>query len=359
MSGFHTESVRPLNSELYSLLENKFGEVKIANPGSAASIQRFADPFHPGRVIQRARWWGEYYCVCCPFCNDVDHKLWINHLYGKDYDSKLNRRTHTFLAHCYKNGCLSAAGRSLQLEQIIFGPGRRLNKSFQISVGDVFTAPETLDPPGTIVPLSDLPIEHAAVQYLAERNFDANELAALFDVGVCVDAAFRYRSMVGKIFIPGYFNKKLVVWQGRLAREPRHKGEIKYYTQGKKSRALYNYDASASRPFAVLVEGCPSVWRLGSPAVGLFGKTLSGWQENTVATTWSGRPVFIVLDSDAGKEIERATAQLCRHNLQVVPVLLPDSRDPADYSRNEFQRILAAAAVNVGVAVDVSCLGAP
>ncbi len=349
-------SVNPLNPTLYSLLEHKFGSVHVANPGAPAQIRRFRDPTRPGRVITQAASWGEYYCVCCPFCNDVGHKLWINHTYGVDYDAKTGRRTDTYLACCYKNSCLQKPGKFEQLEQMIFGPGRPVIKRAAIRVVEPVPESTELNLPGTIVRIDELPHTHRAVEYVVGRGFDPQQLASVFNVGVCVEASFRYRIMTGRIFIPSYFNKKLVAWQGRMTRDAA-KGEIKYYTQGSKSRALYNYDVACTQPFVVLVEGAPSVWRLGVTGVCLFGKTLSHWQANTVGTTWAGKPVFVMLDCDARKELETATAQLSQHNVAVIPVLLPDARDPADYSQPELRSLLSAAAHSAGVPVDLSYLG--
>jgi hypothetical protein len=348
--------VNPLNPTLYALLEHKFGEIRIANAGSAANIQRFPDPLRPGKIVTQAHWWGEYYCVCCPFCNDVGNKLWINHLYGADYDSRTGRRTDTFLAHCYKNGCIAAEGRAAQLEDMIFGPGKWANRKIAIRTGDMTPVSETVDVPGTIISVAELPEHHPAVEYLTSRNFDIKELAEVFQIGVCTDAPARHRIMNGRIYIPSFFNGMLVAYQGRLSRNTTSKQEIKYYTQGRKSRALYNYDNACRQSAVILVEGAPSVWRIGPAAVSLFGKTLSYWQENTIATTWAGKPVFVVLDCDAQKELENAVTQLCQHNLQVVPVVLPDDRDPADYSRADLRDILSAAATAVNVKVDLSFL---
>lgn len=347
-------SVNPLNPTLYALLEHKFGEVRIANAGSAARIQRFEDP-RTGKIVTRAHSWGEYYCVCCPFCRETNFKLWINHLYGSTCNPRTGRRNDTYLAHCYRNHCLEVEGRAGQLEDLIFGPGTPARRNVAIRQGTMPDLNETLDVPGTILRLEDLPDYHPAVDYLTARGFDVRELSAVFNVGVCIDPVPRYKIMHGRIFIPTYFNGKLVAWQGRLSREAHH-GEIKYYTQGRKSQALYNYDVAAKEDVAVLVEGAPSVWRIGRAAVCLFGKTLSHWQENTIATTWSGKPVFVMLDCDAQKELEQAVMQLSQHNLKVVPVVLPDARDPADYSRADLHAILSAAASTAGVTADLSFL---
>ena len=117
---------------------------------------------------------------------------------------------------------------------------------------------------------------------------------------------------------------------------------------------LYNYDSAINQPVVVVVEGVPSVWRLGSAAVCAFGKTLSWWQQNALVAGWTGKPVFVMLDNDAAAETEKTVHQLSDRGANVVPVFLPDSRDPADYQRNELREILSSAAAAVSVVADLS-----
>lgn len=342
MAAIMTQHVKPLNATLFAFLQHKFKSVRIANQGAAAHVRRVRDPVNPRRVITQGLSWGEYYCVSCPFCNDTAHKLWINHTYGADVDPTTGRRSDTHLAVCYKNNCVDSPERRDQLETLIFGPGRRFLSRVPISEGTLELEPQTVELPGKIVALSELPPAALAVQYLVRRGFDVDELTRVFRVGVCEDAVPRYRPMQGRIFIPSYFNGNLVAWQGRVPTE--QPVTMKYYTAGTKSRALYNYDTAKNQPFVVIVEGAPSVWRVGPAAVSLFGKSLSFWQENTIATTWVGKPVFVVFDCGEEQAVEKAAAQLCRHNVHVVPVVMPDSRDPADYERSEFFALLREAA---------------
>ena len=340
--------IKPLNPTLYALLEHKFsGSVKIANPGVSAVIERYPDPVHPGRYVTRSSRWGEYYCVCCPFCNDTAHKLWINHRYGADFDRETGRRSDTFLATCYKNNCIRT--RYQQFEDLVFGPGKKLPVRMGIATGIKPENAESISPPGEIVSLADLPDYHPANEYLRSRNFDPAVLAEKFGVGVCVNPVPAYGIMRGRIYIPVYSSGQLVGWQGRIVTPP--DGKPKYYTQGSKSRALYNYAQAARQPYVVIVEGVPSVWRIGDPAVAIFGKTLSQWQQNTIGTAWTGKPVFVVIDfgEDEGRALEQIAMQLYRYPIQLVPVQMPDSRDPADYSLPDFYELLHEAAADIGV----------
>jgi hypothetical protein len=354
MAAAKTPSSNPLNPVLYGLLEHKFGEIKIANEGAPAQVERIADPLRPGRFTYRGSNWGEYYCVCCPFCRDQRNRLWVNHQYGADFQN--GRRINTHLAHCYNENCLEKTGRLEQLEDMVFGASKRFMLKTPIRVVPLDTVHVAVEPPGDVLPIDELPSYHPAVEYLTRRGFpDMQELASLFGIGVCVNPRLdKHRIMHGRIYIPVYFNRQLVGWQGRYVGDS--KISVKYYNGLRKSQALYNYDLAATQPVAVVVEGVPSVWRIGAAGVCIFGKTLSAWQCNTIATTWADKPVFVVLDHDAQTELDQAVTALCARNVNVVPVILPDDRDPADYSRPELFSLLSAAAEAVDVSADLSFL---
>ena len=353
MAAPEAPTVNPMNPLLYSLLEHKFGAVLIANAGASAQVQRFNDPLRPGKFIKRAQSWGEYYRVCCPFCKEDRHRLWVNHTYGANFVD--GRRLDTHLAVCYNDGCLRQAGRLEQLADLIFGAGRPLQTSSAIRAPSADYVIKDIEPPGEVIRIDNLPADHPAVEYLVSRNFDIKELAERFDIGVCITpASASYGLMRGRIYIPAYAQDKLLAWQGRAVGN--RAVPVKYYTQGRKSQMLYNYAAASRQPVVILVEGAPSVWRLWPAAVCCFGKSLSLWQETILATTWADKPVFIVLDSDAQEELEKTTQKLCARDMNVVPVILPDARDPADYTRLELFDLLAAAANAVEVNADLSFL---
>ena len=159
--------------------------------------------------------------------------------------------------------------------------------------------------------------------------------------------------MRNRIYIPITANNHLVGWQGRIVGEAAK--APKYYNSPgmKKSRMLYNLDSAKTQPFLVVVEGIPSVWRIGLSAVCLFGKSLSNWQRLTIATEFSSKPVFLVLDNDAQEQTESIYASLSAIGVKVIPVFLPDSRDPADYSREELFDLLQSTADAIGAEVDL------
>ena len=342
----------PINSTLYQLLQQKFGEVKIANEGCHAYVQRMPDPLHPGRVITHAAQWGEYYCVRCPFCRDHSPRLWINHLYASEVVR--GRRQFTNIATCYNEQCMQVPGRYEQLEQIIFGLGAHLKpRALPLSPVSMPHAPEPIRPPGTVIPLSELPADHPARLYVVQRAFDPVELSEKFNVGLCISVDEpRLATAKGRLYIPVIYRNELVGWQARAVYPD---VQPKYFNSPgmKKSSLLYNYDQAQSQPYVIVVEGVPSVWRLGKAAVCLFGKTMSFAQRQLIARTWAGKPVFLLLDHDARDEMEVAKEQLTGQSVRVVPVELPDSRDPADYDPVDINHLLAERASAAGVVADI------
>ncbi|NDD52689.1 hypothetical protein EBZ39_02210 [bacterium] len=353
-----SNGIEPLNPVLYGLLRRKFGAVRVHNSGSPAQFQMLPDPMQPGALRKEYYVYGEYYAVCCPFCKESGFRLWINHLYGSELRFNAFQRTNTHLAVCYRHDCLRQPGRRKQLEDLIFGHNRFFPAAMPIRQVDVVDVPAAqITKPGEIIPLADLPHDHAAVQYVRSRNFDPAYLSNNFGVGVCVNPTTdKLRIMKNRLYIPIVVNGVLTGWQGRAVDDSAY-GPKYYNVPGmQKSRLLYNYDVASKQSCVIIVEGVPSVWRLGAPAVCLFGKTMSHWQRTTIATTWPNLPVFLLLDNDAETEMEIGVNELCRHDVQVIPVFLPDSRDPADYQRSELKTLLADSAAVQNITADLSFL---
>lgn len=88
-----------LNPVLYQRLVELFGSVKVANAGQSAT------PFSGG----------EQYRVCCPYCNDKRHRLYISHLYATS--------EHRGLAYCHnETHCLDRPDNRDDLyERIVSG----------------------------------------------------------------------------------------------------------------------------------------------------------------------------------------------------------------------------------------------
>lgn len=332
----------PLNQTLFDLLHQQFGDVAIANEGEALVTGTTCDVSGQQRLTQIDSS-GEYYRVCCPFCGDTRKRLWINHRFGT-IDPFTGRRM-LFLAHCYNERCLHRRGNVRKLDDMIFGL-RNVNERSQMVIrpGRVNpTPPGPVPPPGDLVPISQLPAYHPAVQYLVvERQFTIDTLSG-FGVCLCVRAAPGNKLAEGRIIIPIYRDANVVGWQARFVGKPPDEDIPPYYScRGmRKSQLLYNLDASKDRRFVVIVEGVTDVWRVGSPAVAPLGKTLSDAQFRLVEHHWANKPVVVMLDPDAREEMHGVVNDLLRvHRAPVLSVTLPPGTDPASHTTEEVWSLI-------------------
>jgi DNA primase len=98
-----------------------------------------------------------------------------------------------------------------------------------------------------------------------------------------------------------------------------------------------------------VVEGVTDVWRVGPPAVALFGKSASPEQARLLAAGWYGKPVVILLDADAAEEAEKLRRQVAAlHPGPVVVVALPEGLDPGSCPRDALWELVRAEAARQG-----------
>lgn len=357
------QAAQPLNPTLYFALRERFGKVKLANEHASMCGANFPHPFIPGRQEYVVSSWGEYYRIDCPFCGDRKQRLWINHLYGQPHFQ--SGWPETWLAACYNENCTSHPARRQELERQIFGfrNWQERRRTMVIEPGEDLSGPMQMAvPPGEIMRLSELNVDHPARQYLVGRSgggFDPIWLYDNFRLGFVLNVDDpRYFAARGRIYIPVYFEGALVGWQTRMPYDsPKGaNGPPKYYTMPgmPRRRILYNYDVARHWPFVVAVEGCPSVWRIGGPSVALFGKTLTPGQQHLLLTTWVGKPIVLLLDPDAREEMEGILGELQRAARQpIIPLYLPPGYDPADYPHSTGVNMIRAAAAAAGVELPV------
>jgi hypothetical protein len=94
----------PLNPKLYSLLQQRFGDVKVSHAGETAKGSYRTDPI-TGRIKHEVdkTHRGEQYSVNCPFCPDTRHRLSFNYRWGVYDDVTDSYNYHLF--HCYNEDC--------------------------------------------------------------------------------------------------------------------------------------------------------------------------------------------------------------------------------------------------------------
>ena len=371
------DTVQPLNPTLYGLLRSVFRGVRLANEGVAmigapSMVSAFDMPVVGSRMgdsgvlpwsdvstrrtVSVPLTWGEYYRVCCPFCRDSRYRLWINHLYGTRDDGGTPQ---AWLAHCYNNECTTDPVNRQRLENMIFGViNRRDRPNMAIVPGEDTSAELTVVQPPAVVLLDQLPPQHPARVYLISRGYCPDYLARYYGVGYITHSPVEQRGADNRIYAPIYMHGQLVGWQGRYVGDlDWHNKALrlppKYFNTraGHKSRMLYNYDSAKLWPFVVVCEGITDVWRIGGPAVALFGKSMSG-QQRILLNDWAGKPIIIALDSDARDKSEGIFTEIRRYGASPVVLLdLPDGMDTASYTHEVIVSIIRSAASRAGISL--------
>jgi hypothetical protein len=343
-----------LNPELYDRLKCRLhrGVISISKAGESAIAQLRVDAFS-GRVRHISNGGEEYVCLC-PFCGDQRGHLYINHQYGV-YDP-ISGSENFHLAHCFRQDCLSDSTNRELLSQMIFSglAQDRRRKIRVLSVQSPTRAPSRLEEvkgPGKILHLSTLEPDHPVVKYLSGRGYDVKELNDIWKLGFAIEPCQWLAR--NRIFIPAYMHGKLVGWQARYPGYLNKHSTVQKYHCMKgmpKSLILYNYDLAKLEDCVVICEGPSDVWRVGKAGVALMGKTASNQQLQLLASTWTGKPVVILLDSDAKPE----SAQLYQRLKGLFPgrlvrVDLPAGRDPGDFPRHLLWDLIGAEAEIQGV----------
>lgn len=324
-----------INEDLYKRLQHLYGEVRVSkenDPGEEYTVPAHLDPITHEYIDERTEYdGGEEYVTCCPFCRDSGFHLYINYRYGTKDESGRS----IALANCYHK-CLEDIDNRRQLYfDIMMNPdGRRVGSKALKSLDRVMVPPEArrAAPVKKVIPLNSLPDSHPAWEYLMHgrsAGFSREELAP-FNLGLGDDSDdwMTY----DRIIIPVTHKGELVGWQARKYDES--KRGPKYYTARGFTcgNYLYNFDNAVKCPYVILTEGAADVWRVGAPAVCLFGKSVSAGQERLIVSAWMGKPVCIMLDNDARPAAEAIQRKLARkHRGPVVIIPVPEGySDPAD-----------------------------
>lgn len=350
-------SEQVLNPGLYSRLKAAYGTVKIASQGEAFVPGTTFTVSKSGKTLRDELHWGEYYLTNCFFCNDTQHRLWVNHMFAVDGE-------YMHAAVCYNEGCLSDSYNFATFCQRVASPPAGLRYAVtmsQIKQGVVLT-PEQLrevKSPGDTTPVGELASWHKARLYLESRGFNCQKLQDRYGVSWCSESTFSMA--IDRIIIPISAGGRTVGWQARYCSDelPQYANfkTPKYYTMPgmKKTQVLYSMDAAFRRDVVTVMEGPTDVWRFGRTGVCLFGKKISPTQASLIA----GRKpaaVIVLLDpemSDSDKRsglphhIDAAASMLATYPdlyQRILPVKLPLEYDPGSMPRELSHAAVVAAA---------------
>lgn len=350
----------PLNAQLYFALKRRFGTVKSGRNGEAMQchycVSLSADrtkKFHE-LVVDEG---GEFYAVCCPRCHDTRHRLTFNHRWGYP-DEYGNKNLH--LLQCFNEGCFSDLDSRRDLHDSLYGYGPRvqyrpLRQGVRVDLSQVRATW-----PGVCTPLSQLPKDHPACEYLLnERFFDPKKISDIYKVRYCESS--QYFLARNRLIIPLYYKGKFRGWQARHIGELDWKGPNKaelppkYWTQPgfPKSQFLYNFDRASKHRTGVLMEGVTDVWNFGFPGMCLLGTSMNLVQTKMLIRAFGERSLVLLLDGDAyEKALPRQKELQRKFKWGVAAVRLPQDKDPADVDRRMLREWICAEADKQDVRVD-------
>ncbi len=337
-----------LNPPLFEALTREFGEVRVTDQGAAMIARHVRYP--GGQVRLEVGSAGEYYRVCCAFCNDTRFRLWINHRWGVP-DPKTGSR-HRWAAICYNENCLAREENRVELIRRVSWYDRTAG------AGRVKILPGRVTEPGTPKPLprdflrlSELDKGHPARGYVRSRGFVPDLISQRWGVGYSEAGPFPGAG-IGRLVIPIHRvtedGARVWGWQARRLNENEHLP--KYFTAPGLQKTAFLYGAEritdGTGP-VVVCEGPIDVWRFERDAVALLGNHISDSQVRLLCRLATGRPLVVALDGEARDEAEVVVTRLRRARESSIlrpdpsPVLLmpfPAGRDPADCSHEELKR---------------------
>lgn len=312
----------PLNPVLHRELVKHFPQVLISNEGEPFVGTRQPSSYRRGRHDNPPLHSGEYYRVSCPFCDDSRQRLYINHMFnvlGEDGDD------HLYLAYCFNEQCIDSRFMQKRLLDMIIPFGYRARQRLRGATPRPTVLTQSVENPPPVVRLPPSfslhdPLAVNAWQYLLNRGFDPQEISERWGVNYCLTSPYSSPRIFQRLVIPIYqyqvnFDAPaaavLAGWQAREV-SPTASGP-KYLSMAgmHKSHLLYGLpQAVNSTGPIVIVEGPTDVWRLGSNAVALFGKSISRHQVRLLSCHLAHRPMVVALDRDALDDAHKVLAAI-------------------------------------------------
>jgi hypothetical protein len=341
-----------LNKPLYDTLVRVFKSVQVANEGvpfeGMLRKPATASGYRGYKAYTVTK--GETYRVCCPFCKDTRHRLWIGHRWGTKFRGE--RITHAEC--CYNENCHETKDFYVKLCDYMAGYTPPPMRSDIVSHADAAEV-KTMELPGVCVPINTLRQDHAAATYLKERKYDIDELATQWGVvwrtrGSALHTTYR---LVIPVYDVDPATPRLVGWQVRYfdtrtgCAAPTDKHIPKYMTAPgfRKARALFNGQRAFQQPYVVICEGPFDAMRVGANAVALLGAVASNTQVDMLvaACASSQKPIAVMLDNDMDETADELVDKLKTRGCLAFRAKAPHDKDPGDCTRAELHAAILRA----------------
>jgi hypothetical protein len=340
------------NKLLYSKLQTLMGSVLISNEGGE----------------------DEDYRVCCPYCGDTRHRLYISYRWGV-YDP-ITASNNDHLIFCFNENCVQPDPgdpgtydeRRERRKDFLLRVYRGLNGIAAITPAvppAAFTG-EPLAWPGKVIRLDKLFVklpEHPAIVYMQGRGFDPVQLGREYGFVFCDKVTdMKYTQAFGRILMPVYRHEALYSWIGRLPFDPPSDSKIKvkkyYNCPGRPLQAVgYNLDLVSQYRTVVIVEGILDAVKTGPFATCLFSKTLSQALKKKIVRILqrygSEATAVVMLDPKQNEKerlrnvkhpIEAVADALAEYIPNVLRVYLPPEHDPGSMTSEKIMQSIQQAA---------------
>ena len=327
--------------ELYFRLKKVFGKVYVNSRGTSMVMKPSFNGEKPVCLLH-----GEYYRVCCPWCSDTRHRLYINHRWFE------NRH----MANCFnETACTRGEIGRMRLDQLhlwLFNTSSPVSLPVhnRVMTHEQITALTEIRPPERCVALSALSEGHQALNYITQRGYNPKILEKYLGVGWITEEAIPNNRE--RIYIPVFQNGKLMGYQGRIITDDPLKKKQKYINPPgmKKSMLLYNLDNAKSQNVVVICEGPIDVWSVGPSGVDIFGSDCSQGQLDLIGEFFNGKVIAIALDGDASYKADALVDKVQHSAPRSVVIKIPmASKEDPDSLRDELWRRLQSIATNMGV----------
>lgn len=286
--------------ELYYKLKKVFKSVLVANRG----VEMVTRTDGSGRETPIVS--GEHYRVCCPWCNDTRHRLYINHRWFE------NR----FMANCFnETACTKGEAGKSRLDQLhvwLFGTTEKLSLPVRRVKADEAKSlvQREFRTPDACVSLSVLQKDHEAITYLQSRGYKPDILEKYLGIGWITEQGLP--SLRERIYIPIYQDGKLMGFQARVIKADPSREKQKYINPVgmRKSTLLYNLDNAVNQNLLIICEGPADVWSVGPCGVAIFGSDCSHTQLSTIGKYFNGKPIVVALDADANDKADQLVVKI-------------------------------------------------